>query len=114
MVQLLIEALGEKPNREEAKLLLFGLCTDTGFFRHLEKHCPRVFAAVARQSIENVKASIQTLGQLKTDYEQQRRHWLLSFYDSSVELLYENFRVNFGDFPSEWGQSLNCEIMFDN
>jgi phosphoesterase RecJ-like protein len=48
MVQLLIEALGEKPNRQEARLLLFGLCTDTGFFRHLDKHCPRVFAAVAR------------------------------------------------------------------
>ena len=56
--------------------------------------------------IENVKASIQTLAQLKTDYEQQRRHWLLSFYDSSVEMLHEKFSVNFGDFPSDAGRSL--------
>ena len=56
--------------------------------------------------IENVKASIQTLAQLKTDYEQQRRQWLLSFYDSSVEMLYEKFSVNFGDFPSDDGRSL--------
>ena len=56
--------------------------------------------------IENVKASIQTLAQLKTDYEQQRRQWLLSFYDSSVEMLYEKFSVNFGDLPSDDGRSL--------
>jgi phosphoesterase RecJ-like protein len=48
MIQLLIEALGQAPNREEAKLLLFGLCTDTGFFRHLGKDCPQVFAGVSR------------------------------------------------------------------
>lgn len=56
--------------------------------------------------IENVKASIQTLAQLKTDYEQQRRQWLLSFYDSSVEMLYEKFGVNFGSLPSDDGRSL--------
>ena len=56
--------------------------------------------------IENVKASIQTLAQLKTDYEQQRRHWLLSFYDSSIEMLYKKLSVNFGDFPSDDGRSL--------
>jgi phosphoesterase RecJ-like protein len=48
MIQLLIESCGQAPNREEARLLLFGLCTDTGFFRHLEKDCPEVFAAAAR------------------------------------------------------------------
>jgi phosphoesterase RecJ-like protein len=48
LIQLLIEALGGAPNREEARLLLFGLCTDTGFFRHLEKDCPPVFAGVSR------------------------------------------------------------------
>jgi len=56
--------------------------------------------------IENVKASIQTLAQLKTDYEQQRRQWLLSFYDSSVEMLYQKLSVSFGDFPSDDGRSL--------
>uniref|UniRef100_A0A7C3I851 Bifunctional oligoribonuclease/PAP phosphatase NrnA n=1 Tax=Gracilinema caldarium TaxID=215591 RepID=A0A7C3I851_9SPIR len=33
---LLIEALGLEPTREEAELLFFGLCTDTGFFRHID------------------------------------------------------------------------------
>lgn len=56
--------------------------------------------------IENIRASIQTLGQLKTDYEQQRRQWLLSFYDSSIEMLYEKFSVNFGDLPADDGRSL--------
>lgn len=56
--------------------------------------------------IENVKSSIQTLTQLKTDYEQQRRQWLLAFYDSSIEMLYKKFSVNFGDFPFDEGKSL--------
>jgi bifunctional oligoribonuclease and PAP phosphatase NrnA len=37
LVQRLIEAMGEKPTTEEAEYLLFGLCTDTGFFRHLDE-----------------------------------------------------------------------------
>ena len=57
--------------------------------------------------IENIKSSIQTLAQLKTDHEQHRRQWLLSFYDSSVEMLYEKFSVDFGEFPSDHvGRSL--------
>jgi phosphoesterase RecJ-like protein len=36
MILLLIEAMGGKPTKEEAELLLFGLGTDTGFFRHLD------------------------------------------------------------------------------
>ena len=56
--------------------------------------------------IENVKVAIQTLGQLKTDYEQQRRDWLLSFYDTAVEILYDKFAVNFGDLPMDEGKSL--------
>lgn len=56
--------------------------------------------------VENVKAFIQTHAQLKTDYEQQRRQWLLSFYDSAIEIMYEKFSVNFGDFPSDNGKTL--------
>lgn len=56
--------------------------------------------------IENIKASIQILAKIKTDYEQQRRQWLLSFYDSSVEMLYEKFGVSFGELPSDDGRSL--------
>lgn len=37
MILRLMQALGHAPTREEAELLFFGLCTDTGFFRHLDE-----------------------------------------------------------------------------
>ncbi len=48
MVQLLIEALGGVPTKEEAELLFFGLGTDTGFFRHLDEGSAEALAAAAR------------------------------------------------------------------
>jgi phosphoesterase RecJ-like protein len=48
MILLLIEAMGGKPTKEEAELLLFGLGTDTGFFRHLDEGSEETFQAVAR------------------------------------------------------------------
>ena len=43
----LIRALGLEPSREEAELLLFGLCTDTGFFRHADSEDAETFDAAA-------------------------------------------------------------------
>jgi phosphoesterase RecJ-like protein len=43
----LIKALGLQPSKEEAELLLFGLCTDTGFFRHVDEKGQAVFEAAA-------------------------------------------------------------------
>ena len=48
LILKLIEAAGEKPTREEAGLLFLGLCTDTGFFRHLEQGSQETFAASGR------------------------------------------------------------------
>ena len=48
MVLALIEALGMTPTREEAELLFFGLCTDTGFFRHVDEGGEAVFEYAAR------------------------------------------------------------------
>ena len=48
MVLALIEAMGQKPTKEEAELLLFGLITDTGFFRHLDEGSAETFAAASR------------------------------------------------------------------
>ena len=50
--------------------------------------------------------AIQTFGQLKTEYEQQRREVLLSFYDTAVEMLYDKLAVHFGDLPFDEGKSL--------
>jgi phosphoesterase RecJ-like protein len=47
MILRIIQALGMEPNREEAELLLFGLCTDTGFFRHVDDTGAAVFEAAA-------------------------------------------------------------------
>ncbi len=48
LIQIIIEAAGEVPTPEEAKLLFFGLVTDTGFFRHLESDSGRVCKAAGR------------------------------------------------------------------
>jgi phosphoesterase RecJ-like protein len=48
MVLLLIEAMGGRPSKEEAEYLLFGLGTDTGFFRHLDENSRETFEAASR------------------------------------------------------------------
>jgi len=48
MTLALIEALGIEPTKEEAELLLFGLCTDTGFFRHVDSPSWETFEYAAR------------------------------------------------------------------
>jgi len=48
LIEKIIIALGLELNKEEAELLLFGLCTDTGFFRHLTEKNAQVFLAAAR------------------------------------------------------------------
>jgi bifunctional oligoribonuclease and PAP phosphatase NrnA len=48
LIQQLIEESGEKPDQYEAELLFFGLCTDTGFFRHLEAGTPGPLNAASR------------------------------------------------------------------
>ena len=47
LVFSLFESLGVRPSPEQARLLLFGLCTDTGFFRHLGAHGADTFRSVA-------------------------------------------------------------------
>jgi bifunctional oligoribonuclease and PAP phosphatase NrnA len=48
LVLQLFEDAGIRPDRDTARLLLFGLCTDTGFFRHLSQNAPETFRAVSR------------------------------------------------------------------
>jgi len=43
MILKVMEALGLEPTKEEAELLLFGLCSDTGFFRHIDENEPMAF-----------------------------------------------------------------------
>ena len=48
LVEKVITALGLKLTKEEAAFLLFGICTDTGFFRHITEKKHEVFEAAAR------------------------------------------------------------------
>ena len=48
LVQAVIEAMGDAPTLDEANMLLFGLCTDTGFFRHLDARSAATFEYTAR------------------------------------------------------------------
>jgi len=50
LIEKLLSALGLDLTEEEAILLLFGICTDTGFFRHLTEKNPSVFEAAARMT----------------------------------------------------------------
>jgi len=48
LVQLLIEAIDGMVMKEEASHLMFGLCTDTGFFRHLDAKSSETFECASR------------------------------------------------------------------
>jgi phosphoesterase RecJ-like protein len=48
LVQGILEQASYEMNAEEAGLLFFGLCTDTGFFRHLDTGSSPVFEAAGR------------------------------------------------------------------
>ncbi len=48
LVQDVIEKMAGEVSSEEAEFLLFAICTDTGFFRHLDKGSEQTFERVAR------------------------------------------------------------------
>lgn len=48
MIQAVLEALDLPLTPEEAEFLFFGLCTDTGFFRHTDSNGAATLAAAAR------------------------------------------------------------------
>ncbi|GHU92223.1 phosphoesterase [Spirochaetia bacterium] len=63
MILALIEALGLTPTPEEADFLLFGLCTDTGFFRHVDAGGTETFTYASRliQAGANPKKSFEAI-----------------------------------------------------
>ncbi len=48
LIQHIIETLSPGVTRQEAEYIFLGLCTDTGFFRHLESGSAGVFESTAR------------------------------------------------------------------
>jgi phosphoesterase RecJ-like protein len=54
MVQKIIESFGQVPDDREAYLLFYGLCTDTGFFRHISRSAAEIMTAAGRLMREDV------------------------------------------------------------
>ena len=48
LVQLVLERMGEPISHEKAELLLFGIATDTGYFRHADEYSAGLFSAISR------------------------------------------------------------------
>jgi len=95
MVLALIEALGLVPTQEEADLLFFGLCTDTGFFRHLDSGSEYVFQYASRlvHAGANPKKTFQDMNGGKSLDSRILMGIVLqrteSFYDGRLLLSYE-------------------------
>jgi phosphoesterase RecJ-like protein len=68
MIHKLIMALGLEITREEAEFLFFGLCTDTGFFRHVDSGGAETFdfAAALIRSGASPKAAYAAIHDGKT------------------------------------------------
>jgi phosphoesterase RecJ-like protein len=70
LIEKVITALGLELTKEEATLLLFGVCADTGFFRHLTEKNSEVFEAVGKmvqkgaspKFVHNIMNSGKSLG----------------------------------------------------
>lgn len=96
MTLSLIEALGLQPTVEEAELLLFGLCTDTGFFRHLDSSGAEVFEGTARmlRAGASPKAAFQAIQGGKSLDSRILMGLVLSraqsYFDGKLLLTYEN------------------------
>jgi phosphoesterase RecJ-like protein len=116
LIEKLISALGLELTGEEANLLLFGLCTDTGFFRHLTEKNPSVFESAANmircgaspKNVYNVMNGGKSfnsrilLGRILSRTE--------SHYDGRLMLSYETFE-EFSTFGFEARDSDNLNRM---
>ena len=97
MILRLIEALGLRPSKEEAELLLFGLCTDTGFFRHLDEGGAETFAAAERllRAGASPKAAFQAINGGKSLGSRILLGHILSraesLFDGRLILSFENY-----------------------
>ena len=58
LVQDLIENMTGNVEKDEAYFLLFGICTDTGFFRHLDEHSEHTFSRVSRLVAKGVSPKV--------------------------------------------------------
>ena len=93
----LIAALGLEPSREEAELLFLGLCTDSGFFRHVDEGGAETFEAAAAliRAGANPKAAYAAIYSGKSLNSRRLIGQILvgveSFFDGKLILSSENY-----------------------
>jgi phosphoesterase RecJ-like protein len=97
MVVKLIEALGLELNKEEAEFLFFGLCTDTGFFRHVDGNGAGTFevaASLIRCGANPKVAYLAIYGGKSLDSRRLMGHVLIkteSFFDGKLVMGFEEY-----------------------
>jgi phosphoesterase RecJ-like protein len=118
LVEKVIDALGLKLSQEEAALLLFGLCTDTGFFRHLTEKNSSALEAAARMVSQG--ASPKSTYQVMNGGKSLNSRILLgkilsrteSYYDGKLLVSHETLQEfeNYG-FEARDSDSLNKMLL---
>jgi phosphoesterase RecJ-like protein len=114
LIEKLITALGLELTAQEAALLLFGLCTDTGFFRHLTEKNSSALEAAARMTSRG--ASPKSVHNIMSGGKSLNSRILLGrilsrtepFYDGKLVLSYETLEeFNTFGFEARDSDSLN-------
>jgi len=97
LIQSIIEEMEGKLTKEEADALFFGLCTDTGFFRHLDDRSAEVFAHASRL-IEAGANPKQTFMKMNGGKKFESRllisrilNRMKSYYDGKLIISYETY-----------------------
>ena len=85
LVQLVLEEMGSPISDEEADLLLFGIATDTGYFRHADEYASGLFAAIAR--LLAIGASPKTAHQQMMGGHTPESRWLLARFLDRTEYI---------------------------
>jgi phosphoesterase RecJ-like protein len=114
MTLRIIEALGLVPVKDEAELLLFGLCTDTGFFRHVDENGVETFATAARLIAAGAspKRTFLAINGGKSLASRQLAGLILSrtrpFYGGKLILSHEEY----GDSRRFGGESRDSDMIY--
>jgi phosphoesterase RecJ-like protein len=87
LIEKLITVLGMEPTKEEAELLLLGLCTDTGFFRHLTEKDANVLESSAKML--KYGASLKKIYQIMNGGKSLNSRILIGNILSRIEEFYD-------------------------
>lgn len=91
LVQLVMEEMGPDISEDEADCLLFGIATDTGYFRHVDADAAELFPAIAR--LMRVGASPKTTHQRMFGGQTMASRKLLALLIQRTQVLHDGAAV---------------------